>query len=268
MCGIAGVYGYNALRLSMLLTIGQLERGTLGTGVAYTVGHKVKTVKEPIHPIAFMRKYFSRFDPNVRVAISHNRQPSRGRAIYVNTHPFMACDKSFALIHNGTAFMGRSVEKEVKANHRVLGDTDSEIICHMLEGLYHESGNMVRALERLYETDFSGAILLVTRDGRIYGLRKGNNPLHYCVSGRHVFMASSDKAIENVVGNRATILSLKSGQIVEVKGLNVTVYDTAYVSDTDVDYGFDLADYMACDTSYAKAQHLGIWDYWFPNGYL
>jgi glucosamine--fructose-6-phosphate aminotransferase (isomerizing) len=224
MCGIAGVYGYNAIRLSLLITLGQLDRGTLGTGVAFQNNNKVKIVKEPIHPIKFVRKYYGKFDTKIKVAISHNRQPSRGNVSYFNTHPFMDCNRQFALIHNGSCSLEYSITKTIKNKHRILGETDSELICHALEEFYNEYNDMIKAIEELFSIGFQGAILIVTKDGKIHGARKGMYPLHYCVTSKHVFLASESEAIENVLEENVKIIPLKSKQIIEVDRGNVQVY--------------------------------------------
>jgi glucosamine--fructose-6-phosphate aminotransferase (isomerizing) len=224
MCGIAGVYGYNAIRLSLLITLSQLDRGTLGTGVAWINNNKVKIVKEPIHPIKFVKKYYFRFDPKIRVAISHNRQPSRGNVSYFNTHPFLSCDRKFALIHNGSCSLEYAITKTIKNKHRILGETDSELICHALEEFNNEYNDMIRAIEELFTIGFQGAILIITRDGKIYGARKGMYPLHYCISNKHILLASEPEAITNILDEDANIIPLKSKQIIEVDGKNVTIH--------------------------------------------
>ena len=224
MCGIAGVYGPNALRLALLITLGQLGRGTQGAGLAWPENGRIRILKEPTHPLVFARRHYHKLSPRVRVAISHNRQPSRGGVCYNNTHPFLACDRSFALIHNGSCVFDKAVVSDVRRRHRVLGETDSEIILHMLEDLYHEYDDMRLAMEELLETDFSGAILVITRGGEIYGARKGWAPLHYARAGDHVYLASEAEAIKNVVEDRLEVKGLKSRQIIRVRGGSVEVY--------------------------------------------
>jgi glucosamine 6-phosphate synthetase-like amidotransferase/phosphosugar isomerase protein len=172
--------------------------------------------------------------------------PSRGKATYVNTHPFVTCRGQFALVHNGSVPIGKSTENKIKRAHSILGETDSEIITHLLEDLYLKNGDMIAALTELCGTEFSGAILVLTKSGDIYGLRKGLEPIHYCVTNYNVLIASSENAIEYVVGKRAGIKRLKSGQILKVKGLDVAVHDTDYVSDIDLE---DLLD-PSCDIQY------------------
>jgi len=250
MCGIAGVSGPNAPITALQLILGQLERGTLGCGVAFTQnlpkGQRIAVLKSPIHPIQFIGKYFAYLDRRSPSAIAHNRFPSRGSVSYVNTHPFMSCDKSFAVIHNGTSFFKRFTVQKLKKTHRILGDTDSEIACHLLEQYYNMHGDMITALTELCDTEFSGSILVLLKNGELYGLRKGFEPVHYCVTDSHVLIASSENAIRNLVNKRAEIKRLKSGQILKVSGLNVAIHDTDSVDDLEL---MD-DDFLQCDYRY------------------
>jgi hypothetical protein len=93
----------------------------------------------------------------------------------------------------------------------------------MLEEYYNDSDSMTEAINSLLDTSFSGAILVLTRDGSIYGTRKGNTPLHYCIADRHIFLASEAEAIENVLEKNARIKALKSRQIIVVKNSRVEI---------------------------------------------
>lgn len=236
MCGIAGVYGNNAIRLSLLITLGQLERGTLGTGVAYLLNNRIKFLKEPIHPIRFVKKYYHRFDSNVKIAISHNRQPSKGNVSYYNTHPFLECGYRFALIHNGSVVVDDALVRMLKREHYILGETDSEIITHLIEHFYDETGDLVEAINKIMELGVSGAFLILHKNGKIYGFRKGVNPLHYATTSKHVLLGSEEEAIQNIIDDKVDIVSVKSKQIiivkqnnnVEVIGKGEEIYENAY----------------------------------------
>jgi glucosamine--fructose-6-phosphate aminotransferase (isomerizing) len=253
MCGISGVYGPGAPIMALQIVLGQLERGTLGCGVALTQKHKgnsrISVLKAPIHPIQFVGKYFARLDRNSVAAIAHNRLPSRGTVSYLNTHPFMACDRSFAIVHNGNVFFKRSTIHKIKKGHRILGQTDSEIVCHIIEQYYNMHGDMVTALAELADTEFRGAVLVLCKSGEIYGLRKGLEPIHYATVDDHVLIASSENAIRNLVNKKADIRRLKSGQIIKVKGLDVSIHDTDSVDELEL-----MDDYaLMCDFRYPSS---------------
>jgi len=217
MCGIAGVYGKKAHIKTMLLTLSQLERGTLGCGIAWIKRTKIKYYKRPTHPVTVFRDIIEKLHIDTHVAISHNRLPSVGDVSLQNTHPFIACDRTFALIHNGTAFNHGLRIQLLREGHRIRGTTDSELLCHYLEDLLLTHGSFEDALLELAETKLNGAILVLAWDGTIYGIRTFSNPIHYLELDGEVYIASTEEAIMTVTENEEDIQPLKAYQLLKVK---------------------------------------------------
>jgi glucosamine--fructose-6-phosphate aminotransferase (isomerizing) len=217
MCGISGVYGYQASFKATLISMGQLMRGEEGCGVAYVCNGKLRALKEPTSPIAFFSHNYSRLINGSMIAIGHNRMPSKGAVSYSNTHPFLSCHEEFALVHNGHSF-NDGLAKVLKAEgHQIKGETDSEVLCHHLENLYLEKGNMVDAINGLYDNKFSGAILVLMRDGSMYGVTSSFSPLHVAQCGREIYIASTEDAISSLKGRKVKAKKLDSWEIVEVR---------------------------------------------------
>ncbi|MEM1562969.1 MAG: class II glutamine amidotransferase [Candidatus Bathyarchaeia archaeon] len=227
MCGIAGVYGYKAVLKAMTITLAQLERGTQGSGIAYIKGG-LRVLKEPIHPVRFFNKHIRLIrNCTARAAIAHNRMPSMGSVSYYNTHPFMDCRRRFALAHNGSTVFAKEVKDKILLGHNVKGETDSEILTHLLEERLDEFGDLVSALLSLANSDLSGAVLVLDRRGRIYGARLGFEPLHYALEGGEVYLASSAMAIRAVLRGSAPVRALGRGQVIEVCRGKANVYGEA-----------------------------------------
>jgi len=221
MCGITAVYGRSAPLKAMILTLNQLERGRKGCGVAYMCKDGIEVLKEPVDPVRFMERYLYRLNVDSRFAIGHNRMPSVGKVCYENTHPFLSCDGYFALAHNGHAFVSTIRQWLVQYGHRFQGETDSEVLTHILEELLIERGDMLQALRGLMVDYLSGAVVVLTRDGDLYCAKSGYMPLHYAVTDSEVYVASSKYAIERLLKGlgvkRADILSVDNDEVVRVK---------------------------------------------------
>jgi glucosamine--fructose-6-phosphate aminotransferase (isomerizing) len=217
MCGIAGVYGESAAFKSLMLTLGQLERGVEGCGVAYICDREIRIVKDPVHPVEFMAKRINEVLVDTEYAISHNRLPSVGKVSYENTHPFMSCNRRFAFAHNGHAFVNHLRDYLIETGHKIAGETDSEILAHLLEQYLEEYGDMVKAVKELVENNLSGTIIVLMKDGEIYTARSGFNTLHYAVKDGEIYIASSDKAIKYLVEGRVKVISVGDGEIIKVK---------------------------------------------------
>jgi len=221
MCGIAAVYGEYAAVKSLLLTLNQLERGRQGCGVAYIHNKSIKILKEPIHPILFSEIWIKELTINTNVAISHNRLPTIGRVSYENTHPFLSCDNTFAFAHNGHTING-NLRPQLKAKgHVILGETDSEVLMHLLEDYLKEHGDIPTAIQDLILTYLNGTIVILTKKGELYFAKSGFQSLHYSMVDGEVYMASSATAIRSTLRslnkNQYQIKEVKDGEVVIVK---------------------------------------------------
>jgi glutamine phosphoribosylpyrophosphate amidotransferase len=141
----------------------------------------------------------------------------------------MACDGSFALVHNGHSFNGQLAKQLKQEGHHIKGETDSEVLCHLVERLYSEHGDMASAFWYLDEYGFSGAILVLMRDGRIFGYRDETYPICIARHNREVYLASTVKAIESLVGHSVKAWEPKPWQTVEVNKGKVYVYKPKHV---------------------------------------
>jgi len=212
MCGVSAVSGSYAPIKSMLMTLNQLERGVQGCGVAYICKNSIKIVKEPSHPISFMSRRLYDINHDVKLAIAHNRQPSIGKVCMENTHPFLSCDGFFALAHNGHAFVSDLRTWLKNNNHKLMGETDSEVLAHTLEEYFRETRDMLQAIGQLTVNYLSGSIVVLTKDNELYCAKSGSYPLHYAVNGNEVYVASTRKAVESLLNS----LNVKDCEVIEV----------------------------------------------------
>ena len=141
-----------------------------------------------------------------------------------NTHPFMSCSKEFAFAHNGHAFVTYLRTYLLEAGHRIHGETDSEVLMHLLEQYLEECGDMVEAIKELVENNLSGTIVILVRDGEIYAARSGFNPLHYAVKDGEVYIASSREAVKSLIGGGVRVFEVVDGGIVKVENGRVSRY--------------------------------------------
>jgi len=228
MCGIAGVSGKNAVIKSLMITMYQANRGRYGCGFACVRGNRILVHKEPIDPVKFSKKIGEYVRNLSDIAITHNRLPSRGGISIENTHPFLSCGGEFAFIHNGTWACDDSKELLIYEGHRILGDTDSEVLCHILEEFYEDYGYMSKALLKFSEHVVTGAVLVLTNDRAIYGVRTEIYPLNIARSGNEIYLASERRAIRSMCKLMHRYVdhefSLKPYQVVEVRKGRVKLY--------------------------------------------
>jgi glucosamine--fructose-6-phosphate aminotransferase (isomerizing) len=228
MCGVSAVYGSYAPIKAMLMTLNQLERGVQGCGVAYICKNSLKIVKEPIHPAFFMSKRLYDLNVDVKLAIAHNRMPSMGKVCMQNTHPFLSCDGYFALAHNGHAFISQLRTWLKQNNHKLLGETDSEVLAHTLEEYIKDTKSMLEAIAQLTVNYLSGSIVVLTLDNELYCAKSGTYPLHYAVHDGEVYVASTKKAIEKLLNtlniNDCEIIEVLDSEVLKIKNGKVDHY--------------------------------------------
>ncbi|MEM5866350.1 MAG: class II glutamine amidotransferase [Candidatus Aenigmatarchaeota archaeon] len=131
MCGIGAVVVRegNAWKRAKEILVGQENRGSSSSGIAYIENGEIKILKDTVEPKEFVKKY----EVESKVVITHSRAPSVGRVCLENAHPFMSCDGRFALVHNGTFSEYRLIKGLLLSEHLIKGETDSEVICHFIE---------------------------------------------------------------------------------------------------------------------------------------
>jgi predicted glutamine amidotransferase len=206
MCGIVGCNGNDALMRCMSTTLSQLSRGTQGSGYAWIApSDNMWYSKSAMHPLkmAIANKYYTT-NPS-KIAVGHNRMPSHGSVKDDNCHPFFSCDNSFCLVHNGSLTFNAEHEKSIKATHKVIGETDSEILTHTICDMMRKNKETLeQTLEKIAVDEFLLAtVIILAKTGDMYAL-KDNMPLHMCqikstTVGNYVMMASERDAIDNAI---------------------------------------------------------------------
>jgi len=220
MCGVTAVYGNYATLKAMFVTLNQLERGVEGCGIAYLHKNRIKIVKQPTHPMKFIEDNANKIFVKTNMCIAHNRQPSIGKISYENTHPFMDCKNRFALAHNGHAFVNNMKLYLETNGHKINGETDSEILTHLLEEYYEQTSDMISALKKLVENYLSGSIVVLTRDRKIYCAKNGFVTLYCAINDDNIYIASSQNAIKALLRmlreDDYLIFEVSNGEIIEI----------------------------------------------------
>ncbi len=150
MCGIIGVT-LSKKNVAPIIVDGlrKLEyRGydSVGLALATKRGLEIRKAKGTLD--SFLKKVsVTRLQGSC--GIGHTRWATHGPPIDRNAHPHTDCTGSIAVVHNGVIRNYTSLKEElVGRGHRIVSDTDTELIAHLLEEGLRDTGDMIEALAR------------------------------------------------------------------------------------------------------------------------
>lgn len=207
MCGIVGYVGPRDVHEVILSGLRALEyRGYEGAGAALVcsdgsviVEKALKTKKgigasDTLRPLLLGHR-----DRRFVGAIAHTRWPTHGANTTANAHPHQDCTGTVYVVHNGTLYNFRKLERELHGHTR-RSETDTELIAHLIEREYTPEIPLEKAVRRAleYVQGTYGLAVVSTREpGRIVCARMGS-PLRIGLSKGEVqeaFVASDEAGI-------------------------------------------------------------------------
>src|SRR6201987_1708402 len=142
MCGIVGYVGKKSVVPVIIEGLRRLEyRGYDSAGIAVCKGDglelrraegKLRNLEEAIRQKPLDGTY----------GIGHTRWATHGRPTEENAHPHRDCSGKIVVVHNGIVENYLSLKKKlIGEGHKFTTETDTEIIAHLIEKHYLESGN-------------------------------------------------------------------------------------------------------------------------------
>jgi glutamine---fructose-6-phosphate transaminase (isomerizing) len=139
-----------------------------------------------------------------RIGIGHTRWATHGEVTEKNAHPHTSCNGEIAVVHNGIIQNYSELKsKLIRKGHIFKSETDSEVIAHMLEEDYVQSGNLRGAVQNTAKK-LAGAFSFIAAfsDGTIAGARFDeplivgiSNDGYYISSDVVGFLKYTDRAI-------------------------------------------------------------------------
>ena len=210
MCGIGGLISLDStdvipLTKSMMMSMN--KRGPDGTGVL--IDNKVYQYESPEKILCN--------DSNTKLALGHIRLAIVGDRNHIQ--PFQSCDGKLIMEHNGEIYNYKALKEKLKREHQFVSNTDSEVIVHLLEHYYKETGysDLLKAIKKTV-TDLDGIYALAIKDrneDKIYLVRDrlGIRQIYYGQNGKVIGFASERKGLWQI-GIREPTYSLLPGHCV------------------------------------------------------
>lgn len=195
MCGIVGYVGRNKVLPILLQSLKTLEyRGYDSSGVAYVINDETKIVKD-VGKISVLENKID-IDENSYMGIGHTRWATHGGVTISNAHPHK--QGSVTLVHNGIIENYLEIKnKLLNLDYKFNGDTDSEILCGLIDYYYSKTEDMLDALSKTIKEikgSYACAVIVDDNYDNIYVMRK-DSPLIIGIGNKENFVASDVPAI-------------------------------------------------------------------------
>jgi len=197
MCGISGVASFHPIGDRLYEGVRHLEyRGYDSCGVAFVNDHHIE-VRKDIGTVDEVDSKEHIRALNALVGIAHTRWATHGKVTRENAHPHQACHGEFAVVHNGIIANYKALRAELqKTGHRFRSDTDTEIIAHLLEQRFKDTGDIERAWVsalRALEGSYALAMISIHDTERIFCARH-ESPLIIGVGSESNYIGSDFNA--------------------------------------------------------------------------
>lgn len=240
MCGIFGYIGKknNAPQI-VLKGLKTLEyRGYDSWGIAIKENSKLKTrmskleAEKHIGKIAETNINLGFFSTKSNLAIGHTRWATHGGVTKENAHPHFDCNKQIALIHNGIVENYNEIkDKLIKKGHKLLSETDTEVIVHLIEENLKKEGFATSVRMAFNQLNGLNAIVVMnTQSAEIIGAKNGS-PLAIGKNQDELLIASDASGIipytnrllflkDNemvILGKDIQLISLPTGKKIKTK---------------------------------------------------
>lgn len=223
MCGIIGYQGPQNIKDILLTGLKALEyRGYDSAGVAIFHQQKIKQVHAE-GSLENLQKEIDGMKFNGHLGIGHTRWATHGIPSKQNAHPHYA--GGFSIVHNGIIENYLQLKKQVLASGaKILSETDSEIIAHLLSIAFDRTGDLLQAItETLPSLKGSYAVLAINeKQPDTWIAFKSGPPLVLGVNQSEIFIASD---IQPLISHTDQIIYLQDNEFVKIQNTNYQIFD-------------------------------------------
>ena len=222
MCGIIGYIGDRKMVSVLVNGLKKLEyRGYDSAGICVSDGKSLNLFKRKGKISDFEGEIESqRLSGNIGIA--HTRWATHGEPNEANAHPHMDCKNEIAIVHNGIIenfhVLKILLEKE---GHKIVSETDSEIIAHLVEKFY--SGNLEEAVMNSIKSmeGAFGIAVIHKNENKIVVAKKGS-PLIIGIGKNEMFI-SSDAA--GIIEHTKRVVYLNDDEIAVIQKGGYSIKD-------------------------------------------
>ena len=226
MCGIVGIVGKQQAEDVLLQGLERLEyRGYDSAGIFVadrTSSHLVKAQGR-------IQNLADKLTPEVTgtIGIGHTRWATHGKPSEANAHPHTSASGRLVLVHNGVIENFDELHQTYLANDQFQGQTDTEIVVHLIETLMIQDHLSTEAAFKkalgLIQGSYAFALVDVTDPTVIY-VAKNKSPLLIGIGDGFNAVGSDAMAM---IDQTQEFLEIADGEMVIVTNDNLIIYNEA-----------------------------------------
>ncbi len=219
MCGIYCYIGKKKALPILISGLSTLEyRGYDSAGIAY-VTDKINIAKEK-GKLKNLENLLDK-ETDTYMGIGHTRWATHGEPNSINAHPHK--QGKITIVHNGIIENYNKLKEELN-DYKLKSETDTEVLCCLIDKLYNKHNDIIKALLELKDkVKGSYALGVIVDDdlNNIYTIRK-NSPLILATSDIGNFIASDIPAILEYTNK---YILLDNDEIAKLNKDTITIYD-------------------------------------------
>lgn len=213
MCGIIGYIGHRDAYDILFEGLKKLEyRGYDSAGIA-VLKNRILVCKKK-GTVDKLKKNSSKLYGCL--GIGHTRWATYGKPCDKNAHPFLSCDGSTALVHNGIIENHIALRAELEnKGHEFTSDTDTEVLVHLIEE-FHKNKKLEDAIrDALRKVKGSYAIAVISKkEPNKIVVARSESPVVIGVGKGETFVSSDSPAFLKYTRKA---VYLEDGEIAVVK---------------------------------------------------
>ncbi|MDR0690614.1 MAG: glutamine--fructose-6-phosphate transaminase (isomerizing) [Streptococcaceae bacterium] len=225
MCGIVGVVGSKNATDILIQGLQKLEyRGYDSAGIFVADKNGSQNLIKAVGRISTLQERIG-IEVNGSSGIGHTRWATHGKPSEANAHPHVSASSRFILVHNGVIENFKELKGEYLANDKFIGETDTEIIVHLIGKLIEKESLLViegfqKAL-KLIEGSFAFALIDKEDPETIY-VAKNKSPLLIGLGDGYNMVCSDAMAM---IRETNRFLEIHDGEMVIVEKDLVKILD-------------------------------------------
>ncbi len=231
MCGIVGYVGKKQVVPVIIEGLRKLEyRGYDSAGIAVAGNGEGLQIRRAEGKLRNLEDVIRSRPLDGTYGIGHTRWATHGRPSEENAHPHRDCTGKIVVVHNGIVENYLQLKKKLtEEGHKFTTETDTEIIAHLVERYFLQTGNghrpsleeAVRKTVKELSGVFALVVISVDEPNKIVAARNG--PPVVIGLGKDEYFVASD--VPAILFHTRDLFFLADGDLAVIRPDGVTVTD-------------------------------------------